>query len=84
MTKMSKHYRSYRELMVGANQYGSNAEWTSELQTEHFVSVGFGECVPALLGHDVIDILKMGQVKAKQSAQQLISEVRKAMGLQMI
>jgi tryptophanyl-tRNA synthetase len=33
---------------------------------------------------DVIDILKMGQVKAKQSAQQLISEVRKAMGLQMI
>lgn len=48
---MSKHYRSYRELMVGANQYGSNAEWTSELQTEHFVSVGFGECVPALLGH---------------------------------
>jgi hypothetical protein len=39
--------------MVGANQHGNNAEWTSELQTERFVSVGFGECVPALLGHGV-------------------------------
>jgi hypothetical protein len=43
MMKKSKYDRSYRELMVGANQCGNHVEWASELQTEtHPSGVGLG------------------------------------------
>ncbi len=47
LMKKSTHDEHVRELMVGANQYGIDVEWASELQTET-KEVGFGDMISSI------------------------------------
>lgn len=45
--KKSTHDEHVRELMVGANQYGIDVEWASELPNRN-EKVGFGDMISSI------------------------------------
>ncbi|PEY29999.1 hypothetical protein CN354_26160 [Bacillus cereus] len=60
LMKKSTYYKHVRELMVGANQYGINMEWPSELPNRTERS--------RLWRHDLIDTRDTYYILIRQSA----------------